>query len=212
MEIQDGGSLSITELGKGGGNYPPRKVVPAGTYEAEYRGMKIAMEDMSKWGYGIKKQVRLLFKITKGPFKDSVTSCKKSMLQTNDGNWVVASKSELADVIRVITNGTGDLNDSFKGKRYLIVVKNTKSKTADKDTGEFKVYDSIVTILNLAVSGDEVPAVTATAQAPVASTPAVAAATAAVAVAATPVAPKPAMTPSDGLLNDLTELSDFDKF
>jgi hypothetical protein len=212
MEVQDGGSLSITELGKDNGG-EPRKTVAAGTYEAEYRGMKIQMEDMTKWGYGIKKMVRLLFKITKGPFKDSITSCKKSMFKTNDGNWVVGSKSELAEVIRTITNGTGELNDSFKGKKYLIKVINKKGKKADPETGAFKVYDSIETVINMAVSGDEEAPVVTQPAAPVArvATPVVAAPVA----AATPAGgagPKAVASPSDGLLNDLTELSDFEKF
>lgn len=207
MEVENGGSLSITNFGdnKGkDGKFPPRKTIPAGTYEAEYRGFKLAMEQTAQWGE--KKTCRLMFKIVTGPMKDSVTSYKKFMVKTNAGQWVVGGKTDLAEAIRTIAGGD-DLKPEHVGRRFFIKVTNRKGKKIDETTGQPKVYDDIESFL-------QVPAGQETKVEAPAPAPAAQAAPAQAAAKPTPAqTPVPAGAPADnGLLDNLTELSDFEKF
>jgi hypothetical protein len=204
MEVEES-SLSITELGgKGGGqggDRPPRTTIPEGTYEAEYRGFKAFM-DTTPWDQKEKKVCRLMFKICVGPQKDQITSYKRIMVKTNDGRWVVGGKTDLAEAIRTVTGGTDNLTPEFVGRRFFIKVKNKKSKTPHKESGEFRTYDFVDTVLQMPSSGTPAPA-------PAASAPAAAPAQPA---AQAPAAAANGAKKDSGLLDDLSELSDFEKF
>jgi hypothetical protein len=208
MEVEDNGSLSITELGGKGGNggdRPPRVTIPEGTYEAEYRGFKVFM-DKTPWDNLEKKVCRLMFKVSVGPQKDQITSYKKIMVKTNDGRWVVGGKTDLAEAIRTVTGGTDNLTPEFVGRRFFIKVKNKKSKTAHKETGLFNTYDFVDTVLQMPSTGIPAPAPVQTQTAAVATNGAAAKAQLA------PTAAGNGGNKDSGLLDDLSELSDFEKF
>jgi hypothetical protein len=196
MEVRTGESLSISELN--GQNGSERKTIPASTYEAEYRGMKVQMEKTKpEWGVnGQRKVVRLLFKIVKGPSKGSITSYKGGMFANNDGTWVVGSKSKLAEAMKIITGGKPTLDDTCIGKLFFVNVTNNKAKKPEADGVTYRVFDQVETFLAKPVD-DSAP------------TAIVAAATPAPATAA-PATAAPANAASNpGLLDDLTSLADF---
>lgn len=198
MEVKKGESLSISELN--GQNSTERKTIAPGTYEAEYKGLKIAMEKTKpEWGInGQRKVVRLLFKIVRGPFKGQVTSYKGAMFANSDGTWVVGSKSKLADQIKVITGGSATIDDTFKGKLFFVDVSNSNGKP--QEDGTVKVYDQVDKFLAKPVDEETAaPAQSVASAKPAAS---------ATAVATAPVAAAPAKTNS-GLMDDLTSLGDF---
>ena len=178
-------SLSISDVKLGG------PIVDDGTYEAAYTGLEVGMGDSKL--YGPKKYAKLHFDVQRGKFRGRKLSFRNNFVQDPETQqWVVGSKSKLADAIRTITGGQ-NLNKSHIGTTVFITVKNEPSKK-----GDGKVYSYIVAIIPKPSDedGDTKAAVAA---------PAARQATVAPAVK---IAPKPAVK-SEGLLDDLTELSDF---
>ena len=176
-------SLSISDVKLGG------PIVDDGTFEAAYTGLEVGMGD-TKWG--TKKYAKLHFEVQRGKFRGRKLSFRNNFVQDPETQqWVVGSKSKLADAIRTITGGK-NLDKSHIGTTVFITVKNEPSKK-----GDGKIYSNIVAIIPK--PSDEEPE-------PVAGRSAAAVAPA-VAPAAK-LAPKPAVK-SEGLLDDLTELSDF---
>lgn len=204
METRENTSLSITELGGGQGGQtgdrPPREHVPTGTYEGAYHGLRVRMKKTKpEWGNnGEQKVVNLMFKITKGPHKDKVTSYEGRMLYVKStSNWIVASKGDLAEQIRVITNGSGTIDDSHKGQLFIIEVEAKKMKPRPGDTGD-RYWDEVKKILRHPdgyVKNEVTPAQPST--------------TTAVNAAPAPAKPAAAAPKSDDLLDDLTSLGDF---
>jgi hypothetical protein len=187
-------SLTVTELKGGGGG--GGVVLDSGTYEAEYMRMKLFM-DNTPWGE--KKCVRLYFKITRGKYKDQATSYKGTLFLDNETQqWIVGSKSKLADAIRAVTGGK-TISPENAGTKVFVVVK----KKTSKQNREYSFVDSIIPRPEedgetLAESTEAVQRTAPTVARPAPARP-----------ATKPAIPAPADDSGDGLLADLTELSDF---
>lgn len=192
-------TLTVTELSGGGdGEYI---AWDDGTYEAEYGGLKVFM-DNTPWGE--KKAARLYFICTRGKYKGQKTTFKGLFFQDKEtGAWVVGSKSKLADVIRAISGGK-TLSEDSKGLKVFVVIKSRVSKKNGK------TYSNVESVIPRPADDDEGVAKSAEETARPAARPAV---RAAVPVQAVRQAVKPSIpvapAASGGLLDDLTELSDF---
>lgn len=202
-------SITVTELKGGFGGGGQAAVLDDGTYEAEYQRMKVFM-DNTQWGE--KKCARLYFKVTRGKYKDQQTSFKGTFFQDSETQaWVVGSKSKLADAIRAIAGGK-TLSAEHVGTKVFVVVKKKDSK---KTGNPYSFVESIIPRPADDTDGvaEEAAQVAAPAikAAPVARPIArpVAAPAPAARPVAKPVVPVQADDAGEGLLADLTELSDF---
>lgn len=207
-------SITVTELKGGGGGGAKGPVFDEGTYEAEYQRMKVFM-DNTPWGE--KKCARLYFKVTRGKYKDEQTSYKGTFFLDEDtGNWIVGSKSKFADAIRAITGGK-TLSAEHAGTKVFVSV---KQKVSKKTGNPYSFVDSIIPRPQEDEGvADEAEHQAQTVARPQAARPAPAnvartmPAAKPIAVAprpaVKPVVPAPAADAGDGLLADLTELSDF---
>jgi len=201
-------SLTVTELKGGGAGGQNAPVLDDGTYEAEYQRMKLFM-DNTPWGE--KKAARLYFKVTRGKYKEQVTSYKGTFFQDKETQaWVVGSKSKLADAIRAVTGGK-TLSQDHVGTKVFVVVRKKVSKTTGNP---YSFVESIIPRpADDSIESIEQPA--AAAQRPVTAhvaQPAPVQRPVVVTqkpVVARPVVPPPVEDASEGLLADLTELSDF---
>lgn len=195
-------TLTVTEFKGGFSGGPKGPALDGGTYEAEYERMKIFMDE-TQWG--TKKAARLYFKITRGKYKDQTTSFKGTFFQDKETQaWIVGSKSKLGDAIRAVTGGT-QLTPEHVGSKVFVVVK----KNVSKKTGEpYSFVESIIPAPEDA-SGDIEPSSPAAVQRQAAPAPAAARPAQAPKPAARPAVPAPIEDSGDGLLADLTELSDF---
>ena len=196
-------SLTITELKGGFGGGQQAVVHDDGTYEAEYQKLKVFM-DNTPWGE--KKCARIYFKITRGKYKDQMTSYKGTFFFDENANaWVVGGKSKLADAIRALTGGKNLTPEHVGTKVFVVVKKNVSKKTGNP-------YSFVETIITRpSDDGETLTQAAASAAAPAPARQAAPAPRPAQAPrpAARPVVPAPTEDSSDGLLSDLTELSDF---
>lgn len=180
-------SLTVTEFKGGGGEYTTFE--DGATYEAEYSGLSVFMDE-SPWG--TKKAARLYFTITRGQYKGKKASFKGFFFQDNETKvWVVGGRSKLAEAIRGVTGGT-TIDKSHKGVKVFITIKNKTSKKGNV----FSLIDKII------------PKPKDESEAPVASN-AQPAAKLNVGSGPAPAAAPKADDSDKGLLDDLTELSDF---
>jgi hypothetical protein len=218
-------SLTVTEFkagAPGGGQVYP--VLDDGTYEAEYQKMKVFM-DNTQWG--LKKCSRLYFAITRGRYKGQTTTFKGQFFEDRvTKDWIVGSKSKLADAIRAISGGKSLTPENIGAKVFVVV----KKGTSKKDGHEYSFVENIIPRPvddGEGTIAQEAEAAHASTQAAAAVQPAAPApankdfagrpmpaqapqaAKPAPAPAARPVIPAPTEDTSDGLLADLTELSDF---
>lgn len=199
-------SLTVTELKGGFGGGQQIAVMDDGTYEAEYARMKIFM-DNTPWGE--KKCARLYFKVTRGKYKDQLTSFKGTFFQDKETQgWIVGSKSKLGDAIRAVSGGKTLGNEHIGTKVFVVIKKNVSKKSGNP----YSFVESIIP--RPTEEGESVDEAAASIQ-DSAQTNTAAQARTAQGRNATP-APKPAAkipAPSveteDSLLADLTELSDF---
>lgn len=189
METQTETELTVGSLG----NKPKRSAIPAASYEAAYTGLRVFM-DNTPWG--MKKVVKLAFKIAGGPHDGVNVYYKGSMFKLDSGDYVIGDKSELAARIMAITGGGKTLNESHKNIKVIVGVKNQTSKK----TGD--VYDFVDTVLRMP---DSVQTVHPSVQQPAAK-PAVTSQTA----HGTPPAATVAKPVNDNLMDDLADLSDFE--
>ena len=195
-------SLTVTELKGGFGNGQKAPVLDAGTYEAEYQKLSV-FEDNTQWG--VKKAARLYFKITRGKYKDQMTSFKGTFFQDQETqNWVIGSKSKLAEAIKAVTGG-GNIGPANVGTKVWVKV----DQKVSKKTGlPYSFVELVIPVPE--ADGDTVVEAAAAIQtkpaAPVAR-PANVAQTMPKVVK--PAIPAPVADSGDGLLADLTELSDF---
>jgi len=198
-------SLTVTELkgGFGGGQKFP--VLDAGTYEAVYEKLSVFM-DNTQWGE--KKAARLYFKITRGKYKDQVTSFKGTFFEDKETNgWVIGSKSKLADAIKAVTGG-GNISPANAGTKVFVKV----DQKVSKKTGN--PYSFVEAVFPAPSDDETLAEATQSVQTPVARpVQAVRPVTGGQVQAPKPVAkpaiPAPVADSGDGLLADLTELSDF---
>jgi len=195
-------SLSITNVKS---SFP---VVDEGTYDATYAGFQVFM-DNTPWGE--KKVARVYFQIVRGKFKGGKVSFKGTFMKDpeTDG-WVVGSKSKLADVIRIITGGSGNLTAEDKGTGVFV---NVQQKVAKKSGNAYCFVENVLekpkddeeeveVPKRVAVQAAPQPAV----QQPVVQQPAVQQEVQPVAAQPAPAVEKKA---EGGLLDDLDSLSDF---
>ena len=168
--------------------------------------MRIFM-DNTQWGE--KKAARLYFKITRGKYKDQTTSFKGTFLQDRETQaWVVGSESKLADVIRAITGGK-TLSNDHTGTRVFVVIKQKVSKktkepysfvesciSRPEDDGGTTLDQAAEDVQRPAAAQPKRPAPTPVTTVPQKPTP-------------KPVIPASVEDAGEGLLADLTELSDF---
>lgn len=168
-------------------------LITPGTYESEFIGVNIKMED-TPWGN--KKAAKLRFKITSGTFIGQHVVFKAYYFNLpGTTTHVIGSKTRLAEAIRSITGGKTALTKENIGTRTFIKVKNHVSKK----TGEtFPLVDSVI----------EMPSTynpTPAAQAPKTQMATVANQT------SQPVQPTQQPTQTDtNVLDELTDISDFD--
>lgn len=196
-------SLTVTELkgGFGGGTKFP--VLDDGTYEAVYEKLSVFM-DNTQWGE--KKAARLYFKITRGKYKDQLTSFKGTFFQDKETQgWVIGSQSKLAEAIKAVTGG-GSISPADAGTRVFIKVAKKVSKKSGNPYSYVEAVFPAPSEDGETVSEAATSIQTKTASATSAARPASAPAARPV---AKPVIPAPAVDNGDGLLADLTELSDF---
>ena len=184
-------NTQVSELSIGGGR-APRAVVPEASYEAAYKNLVIKMNEK---GYGGKpeKFAKFFFVITKGPQAGKVVSYRGNFFKTDEGDWIIGGKSNLAEAIRGITRGKDVINDNHKGLKCIVTVKN---KVSDK--GPYDFVDTIV-----AVPGDDTRIDVDALVKQFAS------AQAAKSAAAAPAAAAAAPTQGD-ILSDVADLSDFE--
>jgi hypothetical protein len=117
-------SLSISTLSGGAPEIDP------GTYVARYDGLKVFM-DNTPWGE--KKAARIYFKVAKGQFTGQRIGFKGHFFQNDsNGQWVVGSKSKLAEVIRTVTGGNDNLTRDHVGTPVFISVVEKTAKTSNK--------------------------------------------------------------------------------
>lgn len=133
MEVKEN-ELSI------GSSKPPRAAIPAASYEAAYRNLTIKSNEK---GYGGKpeKFAKLFFVITKGEHAGKTVSYRGNFFHTDEGEWIIGGKSNLAEAIRAISRGGTILNESHKGLKCVVTVKN---KTGDK--GVYDFVDTVVAV------------------------------------------------------------------
>ena len=190
MEMTNSGDLSIAK---------PREwpVVEDGTWEAEYTGFRPFKED-GQWGH--KEGVRLLFKVTKGPFATNEVTFKGNFFQDNQsGKWIIGSKSKLAEAIRNVTGGQS-LNKGHVGTKVFVTVVVNTSKSNGKR------YSNVTAIIP--IPKDYAPSSQpAQQQAPAQAAPANPPAQAAKPASQAP-AQQTAPSKNDNLMDDLSDLSD----
>ena len=187
----------------------PKVAYDDGTYEASYNGLSVFMED-TPWGN--KKRARLYFIFTRGKYKGLKTSFRGDFLEDKEsGGWLVGSKSKLAAAIRAVTGGDKTIDEGHKGRRVFVkIVKKTK-----KDgTGQYSLVEEVIAAPDDEEGvSDAAQSMAQPAQAPrqqvAQAVRTVQPATPLVTPAAKPKVPPAAVESSGGLLDDLTELSDF---
>lgn len=134
-EIGGEGSLSISEIKE-------RPPVPPGSYDATYEGLKVFTNNGFK---GVQKIVSLRFIVTTGPEKGRTVFFKGQMYPNDSGNWIVGSKSRLAEAIRSIT-GKDTIDATHKKTPVIVTVKHNKAKKPSAD-GTFRTYVEVDTIV-----------------------------------------------------------------
>ena len=206
------GELSISEKVR------PSKfqLIDDGIYEGIYKGF--APYHDTKGTYGEKKGVRLMFEIAKGPFAKSMISTKSNFVQDSEtGEWIIGKDTRLAHDIKTITGGSPRINPGHIGNRVYLVIKKSPSK---KDPS--KIYSNIDSVMPLPDGTIQAPVQQAPVQqAPVQQAPVQQAPVQQAPVQQAPMptaapvkaAAKPAPVPvgNPGLLNELSDLADFDK-
>lgn len=185
----------------------PKVIYEDGTYEATYDGMSVFMD--STFGTP-KKAARFYFQFFRGKYKGLKTSWKGNFVEDPETHaWVVGNKTKLASAIKNITGGK-TIDESCKGRKVFIKVEKKNSK---KDGHEYSLVTEIIPMpSDDDGAGEEAARMATPPQAQTVVRPQVQT------VARTVAAPKPAAKPvvppaseeaGGGLLDSLTELSDF---
>lgn len=186
-----------TELSIGGGDRKPREVVPEASYEGAYKNLVVKLPEKGFGGKPPQKFAKFFFVITKGPQAGKVVSYRGNFFKTDEGDWIIGGKSNIAETIRAITRGKDKINDSHKGLKCVVVVKN---KIGDK--GPYDYVESVT-----AFPGDDTPV---DVEALIKKHNAATAATAAHATPAAAKATAGAPAAQADLLSDIADLSDFE--